>query len=95
MTKAKAAKLTEQEIMKEFMRVQGALSALTHTIQEASLNVQLDWIETISKLIFRNQENQQEFKKMDGYSFFSRLFDRISDFSTKESQLFLEVIFFF
>lgn len=73
------------------MRVQGALSVLTLTIQEAALTVQLDWMETICKLIFRNQENQNEFKKIDGYSFFARLLDKITDFSTKESQMFLEV----
>ena len=69
----------------------GTLTALTTTLQEAALTVQLDLVETISRLIFKNQGNQHEFKKIDGYSFFPRLFDRISDFTTKESQLFLEV----
>lgn len=73
------------------MRVQGTLSVLTNTLQEAALTVQLDLVETISKLIFKNQENQHEFKKIDGYSFFPRLFDKISNFSTKESKLFAEV----
>ena len=85
---------TEEEILKEFMRVQGALSTLTNTLQEAALTVQLDLVETISQLIFKNQENQNEFKKIDGYSFFTRLFDKIHDFSTsKESRLFLEDCF--
>jgi hypothetical protein len=81
----------EEEILKEFMRVQGALTTLTATLQEAALTVQLDLVETISTLIFKNQKNQSEFRKIDGYSFFSRLFDSVSDFSRKESRLFLEV----
>lgn len=87
------SKITEDEIVKEFMRVQGTLSALTNTLQEAALTVQLDLVETISKLIFKNLENQNEFKKIDGYSFFLRVLDRISDFSNTESKLFLEDCF--
>ncbi len=88
----RAIRPNEEEILKEFMRVQGALTTLTTTLQEAALTVQLDLVETISKLIFQSQENQHEFKKINGYSFFSRLFDSIGDSSTsKESRLFLEV----
>jgi hypothetical protein len=75
------------------MRVQGALTALTQSLQQAALTVQLDLVETISKLIFKNQENQNEFRKIDGYSFFPKLFDTISDFSSREGQLFLEDCF--
>jgi len=52
---------TEDEIVKEFMRVQGAFTTLTSTLEEAALTVQLDLVETISKLIFRSQETQVEF----------------------------------
>lgn len=57
------------------------------------MTVQLDLVETISKLLFKNHENQHEFKKIDGYAFFPRLFDSITDFTSSESALFLEVSF--
>jgi hypothetical protein len=84
----------EAVILKEFLRVQGSLAALTATLREAALTVQLDWVETLSKLIFKNHSNQSSFKKMNGYELFPRLFDSITDFSSEESHLFLQVSFF-
>lgn len=86
--------IPEDEILQELMRVQGALTALTSTLQEAALNEQLDLIDTISRVIFKNQLNQHEFKKIDGYSFFTKIFDRISlDSPSKQSALFLQDCF--
>eukprot|EP01132_Coremiostelium_polycephalum_P007664 gene7664-9429_t len=84
---------TEEEILKEFMRVQGALAALTSSIQEAALTVQLDLLETISKLLYNNQKNQIEFRNMDGYSILIHLFDNIQDFNSTEGKEFLEDCF--
>eukprot|EP01124_Arcella_intermedia_P001800 TRINITY_DN10986_c0_g1_i1.p1 TRINITY_DN10986_c0_g1~~TRINITY_DN10986_c0_g1_i1.p1 ORF type:complete len:2185 (-),score=538.10 TRINITY_DN10986_c0_g1_i1:11-6337(-) len=84
---------SEQSILKEFMRVQGALSTLTESIQEAALTVQLDLLETISKLLFKSQSNQAEFRKINGYYFLIRIFDTIPDLSSEESHAFLEQAF--
>ena len=84
---------SEREIIKEFMRVQGALTTLTESIQEAALTVQLDVLETISKLLFKSQRNQAEFRKINGYYFMVNIFDTIPDLSSEESHAFLEVLF--
>jgi hypothetical protein len=88
---AQSETLEEEMLVQELMRVQGILTALTTTLQEAVFAVQIDLVETISKLLFKNQINQNEFKKIDGYSFFLRLLERLTDFSTEETKLFLEV----
>ncbi|EFA76742.1 hypothetical protein PPL_09493 [Heterostelium album PN500] len=84
---------TEEEILKEFMRVQGALTLLADSIQEAALVVQLDLLETISKLLYNNQKNQQEFRAMNGYSILIHLFDNVHDFNTPEGKDFLNDCF--
>eukprot|EP01133_Synstelium_polycarpum_P014974 gene14974-17708_t len=83
----------EEEILKEFMRVQGALASLANSIQEAALVVQLDLLETISKLLYNNRANQTEFRNMDGYSILIHLFDNVQDFSTAEGCDFLDDCF--
>eukprot|EP01125_Pyxidicula_operculata_P017207 TRINITY_DN6019_c0_g1_i1.p1 TRINITY_DN6019_c0_g1~~TRINITY_DN6019_c0_g1_i1.p1 ORF type:complete len:2125 (-),score=364.81 TRINITY_DN6019_c0_g1_i1:23-6397(-) len=84
---------SEREILKEFMRVQGALSTLTESIQEAAITVQLDLLETISKLLFKSQKNQAEFRKINGYQFLIKIFDTIPDLSSEEGHKFLEQSF--
>ncbi|GAM25725.1 hypothetical protein SAMD00019534_089000 [Acytostelium subglobosum LB1] len=84
---------SEEEILKEFMRVQGALTLLANCIQEAALVVQLDLLETISKLLYNNQKNQMEFRNMDGYSILIHLFDNSHDFASQEGGDFLDSCF--
>eukprot|EP00003_Mantamonas_plastica_P033543 TRINITY_DN9680_c0_g2_i2.p1 TRINITY_DN9680_c0_g2~~TRINITY_DN9680_c0_g2_i2.p1 ORF type:complete len:473 (+),score=121.02 TRINITY_DN9680_c0_g2_i2:2175-3593(+) len=66
------------------MLVQGALRTLTETLREAALSVQFDLMDTISHLLFSNHEYQQEFRRMNGYSFFLRVFDRVIDVSSED-----------
>merc|ERR1712233_214310 len=61
------------------MRVQGALRALTDTMSQATLTVQLDLMKTISKLLLKNERNQSEFLRIKGYSFILQLLDKITD----------------
>ncbi len=67
------------EILRELMRVQGALSSLTQVLREAAIPVmgQLDLVETICKLLFRNQQSQVEFKKLDGYALICHVLDQM------------------
>ena len=67
------------QILKEFMRVQGAISSLTEILKEAAITSvgQYDIFETICKLLFKSQLNQEEFRRMDGYDIFLKLFDDV------------------
>jgi hypothetical protein len=84
---------TEDEVMKELMRMQGVLSTLTLSISEAARTVQLDMMETISRLLLNNPRNQHEFRTADGYSRFLQLFDRVTDYSAQENLVFLQDVF--
>ncbi|ORY01541.1 hypothetical protein K493DRAFT_334919 [Basidiobolus meristosporus CBS 931.73] len=89
------------DILKEFMRVQGALRSLTSILNEAAshptiqLNLvsKLDVVETICKLLFRNVENQLEFRRMDGYSVMLKVFDEIIGGGVGENEVFLQDCF--
>eukprot|EP00742_Colponemidia_sp_Colp-10_P007091 GILJ01007613.1.p1 GENE.GILJ01007613.1~~GILJ01007613.1.p1 ORF type:complete len:2709 (-),score=449.42 GILJ01007613.1:350-8476(-) len=84
----------DDQVLQEFMRVQGALSTLTNTLAQAAMEVQLDLMETISRLLFNNQRNQKEFRKIDGYGFILQLFrGSIRDYSSVEAQAFLRGCF--
>ncbi len=65
------------------------MKSLIQFSDDALLNFQLDVMETIGKLLFNNSVNQSEFKQIDGYSFFLRLINSLSD--DEDTQLFLEV----
>jgi uncharacterized C2H2 Zn-finger protein len=83
-----------EDLLRELMRVQGALRALTDTLRQAALTVQLDLIDTIGKLLFNNPRNQREFASIDGYSFILTLLDEVTDYaSSKDSQTFLASCF--
>ena len=84
---------TEDEVMKELMRMQGVLSTLTVTISDAARTVQLDMMETISRLLLNNPRNQQEFRTADGYTRFLKLFDRVTDYSAQDNMVFLQDVF--
>eukprot|EP01047_Picozoa_sp_COSAG01_P073718 COSAG01_NODE_12099_length_1801_cov_1.054642_2_plen_395_part_01 len=84
---------TEDEMMKELMRMQGVLSTLTNSISEAARSVQLDMMETISRLLMNNPRNQQEFRSANGYFRFLQLLDRVTDYSVAENQVFLLDVF--
>eukprot|EP00761_Pharyngomonas_kirbyi_P005904 gb/GECH01005910.1/.p1 GENE.gb/GECH01005910.1/~~gb/GECH01005910.1/.p1 ORF type:complete len:2384 (+),score=392.02 gb/GECH01005910.1/:1-7152(+) len=60
--------------VQDLMGVQGALPALTHSLSGGTLSVQLDLVNTISKLVYQNLRNQQEMARIDGYQLFPRLF---------------------
>jgi hypothetical protein len=84
---------TEDEMVKELMRMQGVLSTLTNSISEAARSVQLDMMETISRLLLNNPRNQQEFRSANGYFRFLQLLDRVTDYSVAENQVFLLDVF--
>ena len=84
---------TEDEIVKELMRMQGVLSTLTLSISEAARTVQVDMMETISRLLLNNPRNQHEFRRADGYSRFLQLLDRVTDYSAQENKLFVQDVF--
>ena len=84
---------TEDEVVKELMRMQGVLSTLTMSISEAARTVQLDMMETISRLLLNNPRNQHEFRTADGYTRFLQLIDRVTDYSAKENRVFLQDVF--
>ena len=50
-------------------------------------------METISRLLFRNQKNQREFLHMDGYGILQGLFDQFLLATTAESESFLQDCF--
>ncbi|KAK9728054.1 hypothetical protein K7432_001370 [Basidiobolus ranarum] len=92
---------SSSDVLKEFMRVQGALLSLTSILNEAAshptiqLNLvsKLDVVETICKLLFRNVENQLEFRRMDGYSVMLKVFDEIIGGGIGENEVFLQDCF--
>ena len=73
--------------------MQGVLSTLTMSISEAARTVQLDMMETISRLLLNNPRNQHEFRTADGYTRFLQLIDRVTDYSAKENRVFLQDVF--
>src|SRR5690606_1033980 len=81
------------DILRELLRVQGAFRALTHTLSQAALAVQLDLMETLSSLLLQNRHNQREFRRIDGYSFILRLLDESADYSAPETAAFLQGCF--
>ena len=83
----------DDELMKEIMGVQGALSTLTCKLAEAARDVKLDLMATISKLLRNSKRNQREFKNIEGYGFLSEMFDSISDYQSPASQAFLKDVF--
>ena len=83
----------DDELMKEIMGVQGALSTLTSKLAEAARDVKLDLMATISKLLRNSKRNQREFKNIDGYGFLREMFDSISDYQSPASQAFLKDVF--
>jgi len=91
----------EQSVLQEFMRVQGAVSALYMALSETAEAVQLNYsdaialIDTISKLLSKCRKNQHDFRRMDGYSLISKLFDRIVDYTIPEAISFLQVCLLF
>jgi hypothetical protein len=76
-----------------FLGMQGALSSLTELVRESALSVQLDLVKTVSRLLFNNRRNQAEMRRIDGYSFFLRLFQTVHDFSSVDAQRFLQDCF--
>ncbi len=58
---------SSEDSFKESMRIQGVLKLLTDSIGSADIEVQLELIETIAKLLLRNYNNQCEFLKIGGY----------------------------
>ncbi|CAJ0763127.1 8442_t:CDS:10 [Entrophospora sp. SA101] len=72
---------SNSDMLKEFMRVQGALRSLTNILSETTSQpaitstLRFDIVETICKLLFLNSTNQVEFRKMNGYSILLRILD--------------------
>ena len=53
----------------------------------------LDIMETIFRLLFRNQRNQDEFRQMDGYGILQGLLDQLVATSPADTALFLHDCF--
>ena len=83
----------DDDLMKEIMGVQGALTALTSKLAEAARDVKLDLMATISKLLRNSKRNQLEFRNIDGYTLLRQIIDSISDYSSPASQMFLRDLF--
>ena len=83
-----------QDLLREFMRVQGALKSLTQVLKDAASlsSTNIDVVETICRLLFQDVRSQEEFKKMDGYTIFQRVLERISPEGTDETT-FLQDLF--
>ena len=87
------ARSSGNHIVAELVRAQAALVGLGASISQAALSVQLDLMETISKLLLQNPNNQAEFHHLDGYAIFWRLLCDISDFSAPHTREFLQSCF--
>ena len=83
----------DDELMKEIMGVQGALTTLTSKLAEAARDVKLDLMSTISKLLRNSKRNQREFKNIEGYGFLREMLDSISDYQSPASLMFLKDVF--
>lgn len=84
---------TEDQVMKDFMRVQGVLSTLTISIPVAARSVQLEMMQTISQLLLRNSSNQDQFRDCNGYTTLLQMFGSITDCQSTENRVFLEDLF--
>ncbi|KAF9355343.1 hypothetical protein BGX26_006686 [Mortierella sp. AD094] len=102
-TKGAAVELAQEEellrksqpdnVLKEFMRTQGALRSLMTILRQrpniskdtqkhslstgTKLATKIDIMETICKVLFQNSENQLEFRVMDGFTTLLNVFDEI------------------
>jgi hypothetical protein len=83
----------EEELMRELIGVQGALRSLAAKLAEAAKDVQLDVIATISVLLRNSRRNKREFRLIDGYSLMKNIFRGIQDYTSVQSQIFLDKIF--
>lgn len=83
----------EEELMRELIGVQGALRSLAAKLAEAAKDVQLDVIATISVLLRNSRRNKREFRLIDGYSLMKNIFRGIQDYTSIQSQIFLDKIF--
>ena len=81
----------DSEVLRELMRVQGALATLTSTLKEAALTHvgKLDMVETIGRLLLRNRQSQSEFRGLNGYQLLMRIFDDLVFSNVNERQVFL------
>ena len=82
---------TDEQKLKELMCMKGTLTALTTSVKEAALEVHFDVVKTIGKLLFENQMNKEEMRRIGGYRVFIKLFDIAPDYSSPEAQVFLKV----
>ncbi|KAF0852693.1 conserved uncharacterized mitochondrial protein [Andalucia godoyi] len=77
----------------DVLGIRGALSSLTELVKSSALSVQLDLIRTVSRIVLGNKRNQDEMRRIDGYSFFLNLFDFVQEFSSVDAQSFLRDAF--
>jgi hypothetical protein len=96
-----ASELSLSDKLKDFMRVQGALTSLTSMLVEVASHPEiqmnristLDIIETVCKLIFRNDANQQEFKSIQGYDIIFVVFNQLFADVLDESDVVMQSCF--
>eukprot|EP01028_Stygiella_incarcerata_P004223 TRINITY_DN1903_c0_g1_i1.p1 TRINITY_DN1903_c0_g1~~TRINITY_DN1903_c0_g1_i1.p1 ORF type:complete len:2202 (+),score=582.27 TRINITY_DN1903_c0_g1_i1:364-6969(+) len=92
-TKAPQMSSVEEATLKEMVGIQGGLLVLTETIRKAAHEVNVDVVRTIGKLLFGNVRNQEEMRRITGYSFFLRLFEMSDEYSTENGEVFLHECF--
>ena len=65
-------------MVKEFMRVQGAISSLATTLKDMAMNLddQYDIFEILCRLLHQNEINHDEFKRMNGYDIFFKFIEQ-------------------
>ncbi len=86
----------DHDLVRECLRVQGALASLTTALRDVALSHtgQLDLLEAISKLLFRSHRCQMEFREMNGYRLLLEVFfDQLILPSVQETDAFLKDCF--
>jgi len=83
----------QDSLLKELIRVQGGLSALTQILSSAAVGVQIGLLTTLSKLLLRNRRNQSEFHSIQGYSIILGIADGFTSYSDPEVAAFLKSCF--
>ena len=67
----------DDDLVQDLMRVQGALSALTAMLADASDALQLEVMQTIRALLSNNIANQAEFRNLKGYASIASVLDAL------------------
>lgn len=81
------------DTLRELIIRQNVIPTLTQALKNNSFELQLDIATTISRLVFHNHRNQEEMRRIDGYSVFLKMLNFSTDFTSSESRDFLQKCF--